>query len=109
MAKSEKDTKPRNGMNTEEIISEVVPQSAIDNIKDAVDTHALNKVVEAAQSLQPVSESVAPVIAKESLLKDDHIGLRKKGESGMVQIHKSMRKHYENGEWEIIEAETKKK
>jgi hypothetical protein len=59
-----------------------------------------------------VNNAVEPVIAERKLIKKDHIGLIHKASPNMLQIHKSMRRHYENSdEWTIVEESdsTKKK
>lgn len=59
--------------------------------------------------IQPVAENTKSALPVIEVIKSGNIGLKKEGHDGMVQVHKSMRKIYEDAGFEIIESTIKKK
>jgi hypothetical protein len=56
-----------------------------------------------------VNEAPAPVTEANDFIKPDHIGIVLVGGNGHIgQVHKSMRKFFDNDKWKILEAPEKK-
>ena len=61
------------------------------------------------EEIQAVSEPIESALPEKDEIKQDHIGLKKTGFEGMVQVHKNMKAVYEKAGFEIIEPKAKKK
>lgn len=65
------------------------------------------EVLELSESIEATIE---PVLQFEPTIKRGHIGLLKDGSNSLIQIHASMRRHFEGkAGWTIVEPEDKKK
>lgn len=66
--------------------------------------------VQALELTEQIESTIAPVLEVEPVIKQGNIGLLRDGSNSLIQIHASMRRHYEGKEgWTIVEPELKKK
>lgn len=69
-----------------------------------------NKTTDLTDSnIEVVPENTTSALPVKDVILPGNIGLKKDGHEGMVQVHKSMRKIYEDAGFEIIESTIKKK